>query len=85
LGRALPAITGNQLIKLLLKDGWERAGESSHVVSLRKKFSDQTRVTIVQPTNDSLPRGTLSAILGIKQTGLGRDGVEKLIDKHGLK
>jgi len=85
LGRALPAVTGNQLIKLLLKDGWEKAGQNEHVVSLRKKYPDRTRVTVIQPTNDSLPPGTLAAILGPKQTAIGRAGLENLIDSFGLK
>lgn len=84
MGNALPAISGNQLIKLLKKDGWEESGHNNHVVKLRKKFPDRTRCTVIQPIDDSLRPGTLSAILGVKQTDIGRDGLEKLIEVHGV-
>lgn len=43
------------------------------------------RVTVVPDKRSSLPPGTLAAILGPKQTDLGRDGLAALIDKYGLK
>ena len=80
----LPALTGKQLINLLKKDGWvEVRGRGSHV-SLKKPFGDRTRRTVVENTGASLPRGTLAAILGVKQTGLGRAGLLGLIDKYGV-
>lgn len=81
----LPAVTGNQLIKLLKKDGWLATGQNAHVVKLRKQFNDRVRITIIQPINDSLATGTLSAILSFKQTGIGKDGLVNLIEKYGLK
>lgn len=83
-GHAIPAVTGNQLIKLLKKDGWEETGRNSHVVKLRKKFPDRTRVTIVQPINAPLADGTLSQILGVKQTAITKAGLKTLIETHGL-
>jgi hypothetical protein len=33
----------------------------------------------------SLPDGTLSAILSEKQTGIGKDGLRRLIERYGVK
>jgi predicted RNA binding protein YcfA (HicA-like mRNA interferase family) len=82
---ALPAITGRQLIRLLKLDGWEEGRRANHGRSLHKTFDDgRTRVTLVPDKRTPLPTGTLAAILGAKQTGLGRDGLATLIEKYGL-
>lgn len=80
----LPAITGNQLIKLLKKDGWNEGKRGKHGLTLTKKFGDRTSVTTVPTKDDSLPNGTLSAILGPQQTQIGKDGLKNLIGKFGL-
>jgi predicted RNA binding protein YcfA (HicA-like mRNA interferase family) len=81
----LPAITGKQLIRLLRLDGWQVARKANHGQSLTKVFPDgTTRVTVVPDKRSVLPPGTLGAILGPKQTGLGRSGLNRLIDLHGL-
>jgi len=81
-----PAITGFQLISLLEKDGWIRGRKAKHGRCLTKKMgSGETRVTFVPETRASLPDGTLSAIIGPKQTGIGKKGMQKVIDKYGLK
>ena len=79
---ALPAISGHDLISLLLKDGWVEKRRNDHAVILRKRFSDRTRVTIVQDISESLKAGTLSAILGTKQTNIGKDGLRELLTKY---
>lgn len=85
MGDALPAISGKDLIKLLKKDGWIEGRQNSHIVTLRKTFPNgKTRITVIQPISASLKPGTLSAILGDKQTGIGRDGLRELIKKYGL-
>lgn len=67
----LPAITGLQLIKLLQKDGWKPGRKARHGRCLTKKMtSGETKVTFIPETRASLPDGTLSAILGQKQTGI---------------
>jgi len=80
----LPAITGNQLIKLLKRDDWFEVRRTNHGASLAKQFRTRNRVTVVPTKNESLPIGTLSAILGPKQTGLGKTGLQKLLEKFGI-
>lgn len=82
---SLPAITGNQLIKLLAKGGWQVKRHATHGVSMSKKVGNRNLVTVIPSKDDSLPPGTLSAILGPKQTKLGRKGLSNLIDTYGLK
>jgi predicted RNA binding protein YcfA (HicA-like mRNA interferase family) len=81
----LPAITGKQLIRLFEKDGWSRGGRTTHGIALRKAFGERTRVTTIPDKRASLPNGTLGAILGPLQTGLGREGLITLISRFGLK
>lgn len=81
---AIPAITGKQLINLLKKDRWEGGRRAAHGISLTKRIGQRTRVTVVPHTRASLPRGTLQAILGPKQTGIGRRGLLELLNKYGI-
>lgn len=81
----IPAVTGKQLIKLLRRDGWEPGRKATHGICLTKKeASGKTLLTFVPDVRASLPVGTLSAILSNKQTGLGRKGLLRLIEKYGL-
>jgi predicted RNA binding protein YcfA (HicA-like mRNA interferase family) len=80
----LPTISGKKLIKLLQKAGWDVHGRAKHGVALRKRFADRTRVTIVPDTTARLDDGTLSAILGQKQTNIGKRGLLNLINKFGI-
>jgi len=80
----IPAISGKQLIRLLKKDGWEALRKAKHGIALSKSFGDRKRVTVIPDSRASLPDGTLSAILGVKQIGLGRAELLNLINKHGL-
>jgi ABC-type nitrate/sulfonate/bicarbonate transport system ATPase subunit len=41
-------------------------------------------VTVIPDTRASLDEGTLAAILGSKQTGIGKKGLLNLINKFGL-
>lgn len=77
--RRLPSLRGPDLIKMLIKDGWEPGRIARHGQELRKHFTNLTRVTVIPLKNEPLPRGTLSAILGRLQTNLGRDGLLDLI------
>lgn len=81
----LPAITGIQLIRLLEQDGFSVHRRAKHGWSMTKPTKDRTLVTIIPHTRASLDWGTLMAILGMKQTRIGRDGLIELIEKFGLK
>lgn len=80
------SITGKQLITLLQEDGWTLSRRSRHGAFLFKRFPGESspRFTTVPDKSDLLPDGTLGAILGIRQTRLGKDGLQKLIELHGL-
>ena len=77
----IPAISGNELIKLLTKHGWSIHGKRTHGVSLKKTIAGKTLITIIPTKNDSLPKGTLGAILGVKQTNIGSDGLLEMLKK----
>ena len=77
----VPAISGSTLISLLIKkDGWKIEGTNPHGRSLSKRVGDQILVTTIADTRKSLPEGTLGAILGPKQTRLGKNGLLRLLN-----
>ena len=78
---SLPAITGKQLIRILEKDGWKIGRKATHGRTMTKYIGGRTRVTFIPEGKASLPDGTLAAILGPKQTGVGREGLVKLLKK----
>ena len=80
----LPTISGQKLIKLLQKDGWTVQRQAKHGAALVKHFENRTRVTVVPRSNAPLDDGTLSAILGPKQTNIGKPGLLRLINKYGI-
>lgn len=80
----VPSITGKQLIKLFEKDEWQNGGKATHGISLTKKIKNITLITIIPDKSEDLPEGTLGAILGVKQSRLGKKGLLNLINLHGL-
>lgn len=81
-----PALTGEQLISLLEKDGWVRLGYRTHGVSMQKKMKDgQILVTVIPiKKNKSIAEKTLGNILSVKQTRIGKAGLIALIEKYGV-
>jgi len=79
----LPAISRVDLIHLLEQDGWKIGRKATHGVSLSKAYPSGVRVTVVPTRTRSLPTGTLRAILSVKQTGLGRRGLQRLLETYG--
>jgi predicted RNA binding protein YcfA (HicA-like mRNA interferase family) len=77
----LPAVTGYQLIAHLEKGGWTTGRKANHGRTMTKSDGGCIRVTFIPETRASLPKGTLGAILGPKQTGIGKEGLQKLIRK----
>ena len=51
---------------------------------LAKRVGGESKNVVVKNTSRDLPNGTLSALLSQRQTGLGRDGLLRLIERHGL-
>ena len=80
----IPTLKGRELYRLLIADGWKFHRRVQHGVFLIKRFGDRTRTTTVKDTGRDIPSKTLAAILGQKQTGLGRDGLLRLIERRGL-
>ncbi len=81
----IPALRGSQLYRLLLTDGWEPIRHANHGIFMTKRFGNIRRTTIVKNTRAIIPSGTLGAILGPRQTGLGRAGLRRLISQHGIR
>lgn len=79
MGGGLPAISGPKLIDALKNDGWAVDGRSTHGITLKKMVAGELRITTIPTKSRSLPTGTLSAILGARQTGLGRAGLLRLL------
>jgi predicted RNA binding protein YcfA (HicA-like mRNA interferase family) len=77
------SISGKKLINLAVKDGWVVKRRARHGVAMAKKYTDRTRVTVIPYTRAPLDEGTLSAILGPKQMGIGKRGLTELIEKYG--
>jgi len=74
----LPAISPTELIKILEKNGWKSGRRTNHGISMTKFVEGRNLVTIIPTKDKSMPAGTLSAILGSKQTQIGREGFLKL-------
>jgi predicted RNA binding protein YcfA (HicA-like mRNA interferase family) len=72
------------LISLLQKDGWQRGRKATHGITLTKATEIRILVTFVPDKKVSLPEGTLQAILGSKQTQLGKSGLLKLLNLYGI-
>ena len=69
---------------LLEKDGWIIHRRTRHGIALIKDVNGRTKTTIVQDTRATIPDGTLSDILGPKQTGIGKKGLLELANKYGI-
>ncbi len=80
----MPAnLSGRQLIELLDKDGWIQGRRTRHGIFYSKQFPGERipRSTVIPDKSDPLPDGTLGAILGVKQTGLGRSGLNDIMQR----
>ena len=68
---------------LLDKDGWEQGGRRRHGIFYSKLYPGESipRSTVIPDKSDELPDTTFGAILSVKQTGLGKTGLNDLIEK----
>lgn len=69
-------------MRLLERDGWIQGRRANHGIFFYKQFpgEDRPRTTVIPDKSEPLPNGTLGAILGPRQTGIGMAGVQSLID-----
>ena len=81
----MATIPGRELIRLLVEDGWGKERRDRHGWKLTKwdDHINAWRRTTVSDTAKDLPTGTLAAILGPEQTGLGSAGLRRL--RHNRK
>ena len=77
--------SGRELMTLLKRDGWAEGGRRTHGVFFSKRFPGERipRSPVVSNKSDPLPDPTLGAILSVKQTGLGKNGLNELIERYG--
>ena len=77
-------ISGRELMRLLEQDGWTRGGRRTHGVFFYRPFpaSVSPAPRVIPDKSQDLPPTTLGAILSVKQTGLGRDGLRDLIERY---
>lgn len=72
----LPIISGQKLVKLLNKQGFEIAGRKGSHVRLKKKTANKTLVTVV-PMHRKLDAGTLLGIL--KQCEISKEEFTEML------
>ncbi len=79
------AISGKDLAELLLKDGWQIERRANHGFLMWKVFPGESgrRTTIIPDKSTDLADKILGVILGVKQTQIGRKGLQELIDRYG--
>ena len=77
------AVTGPELIDLLVEDGWTKVRRTTHGIWLTKwdPQTDRERRTVVPDKPGSLAKSTLGQILSSQQTGLGAAGLQRLLDR----
>lgn len=76
----LPVVSSKQIIRVLKQMGFDYApkrGKGSHLAFV-KQGSDRTRLVIV-PNRDSIPKGTLLAIL--EQAGLTKEEFIRILNE----
>lgn len=67
----LPVVSGNQVIKLLQKEGFQITRQKGSHISLHKKSEEGKIILVVVPQKREIKKGTLLSI--IKQSGMTRD------------
>jgi hypothetical protein len=78
----LPTVSGIQLLCLLEKDGWINVGNSTHGITLKKKFNDKYMFTTIPLKHKEMPEWLLGQIFSVKQTGLKKAGLRRLINTY---
>lgn len=82
----LPAISGRQLERLFRLDGWKQKRRAKEGTFFAKRDANGVvRHTVITTKKRPLAPGTLAAMLGPKQSNVGRDGLREMIDCYGLR
>jgi predicted RNA binding protein YcfA (HicA-like mRNA interferase family) len=74
----LPVLSGEELIKILLKQGFKKVRQKGSHISPRKITPDREYRTVV-PSHPELARGTLVSIL--KQCGITKEELIRIVEK----
>ena len=71
-------------MRLLELEGWDPGGRRTHGIFYSRNFPGERfpRSTVIPDKAEPLPPTTLGAILSVKQTGLGRTGLQDLLDNR---
>ncbi len=67
----LPVVSGNQIIKLLEKEGFTITRQKGSHISLHKKLENGKIILVVVPKHKEIKKGTFLSI--IKQSGIARE------------
>jgi len=67
----LPIVSGEQVIKLLQKEGFSVTRQKGSHISLHKQLEDESIILVVVPKKREIKKGTLLSI--IKQSGMSRE------------
>lgn len=73
----LPQISGRELTKAFLKDGWFHISTRGSHLKLRKKLKPIGQNTIIIPQHKIIKKGTLSGIL--KDSGMTVEKLKELL------
>lgn len=75
-------ITGRELIRLFLADGWTILRRTPHGYLMVKSTDQGLLRTTVKDQSRPLTSNTLGRILSREQTGLGSAGLRRLMERH---
>jgi hypothetical protein len=82
---SMKGVTYRELLRLCLKDGWTIDRRGRHGLILTKTIGGRIRRVTIADKNKVTPQNVLSQILGPKQTGYGREGLIRLLQKKSPK
>jgi len=67
----LPIVSGNQILKLLQKEGFTITRQKGSHISLHKRLENGKIILVVVPRHKEIKKGTFLSI--IKQSGMPRE------------
>lgn len=73
----LPQVSGKELVKVFIRDGWYNVSQKGSHIKLRKDLKPIGRRTIIIPQHKVIKKGTLSGIL--KDSGVDLEKLKSLL------